>query len=996
MSISFDANASAKAAAAPSLEGETKRAAAEVAVPAVAKVLIEAEKKSLVANCKTVCASLKMLIELKVIIVTKETLGKTVRSLLPKTEKTDPSKKPSRSEMALQLILSKPELLDLTLSKVILHQIETGDPGVTIAPYLFKSLSEWGYFHPRYSAMTCREALADYFHKWLSVQSNLSDLSHLVQCWYSSFNSCIFDHKIWTSIKDNSLIKDEQKEFAHNIYLLFFECHKYLLLDCPLDMLETYAPKGSVTAPIPKNNSDVSQMFNIWASHLHGVLKGIEEARKEFKDVSPHIVAETMSAAALTARRKKGAILHVNNRSLLKFAGRELTPFEGAEPFKVILEKRLTLLVKEINRLSDRPEYGGLMQIAMIETTEVIYRLYEGMVKAWKEFKKTKCDDKIEALSKKPPKKGKDAESDKAKMLFGDDDKLTRFKEDQETWGKNISSLEPFLPLTRCFTESLKREAQAVLGMSEAEVKSAAAKTWNKEAIMRRMNYTAIALEDLIEELGLNEIEQVEADKKEKKSTPAKGAHAAAAKPVAETEKPVLANATADVQLSPLAGFEKDLSTCERVFAERVKELEKNRSLVKAMSPFADVVAKGIELSFSKHPDPQMVREIADHLFLQTQGLEMFSTLVLQKRFDCLPVCLRSYMIDCHVAVEQRLGLEIFKKTGVHSQEHSLVQRGRQSGMALGDVEKRFLEECNESLSWARYPACSKHFFGKNLPSALQILLQLSEKQDKESIAKAIEHLFQSYERSLCIVLQGTPLMSEATLKSFVAECGKLKTALLLSLDEPNTVVAGVKKSPSKFQDAKAAFESLFKECLYLPHAAIDPLTSLEEVLYYLRWIDQAEELRTSFPEASFEFWHVRNQLDIEKLFKHLYTAECAVHEIGHVRRHSFHDFIELLEERNVRKFNRSRDFLLSINMKIAHHYHTKQSPMQAAYCDLVARCRASAGGFSLSKSRAVVPDFFQKGVELFLKQFQEVLEAAKELDSRLRTNVRTPALLME
>jgi len=481
-------------------------------------------------------------------------------------------------------------------------------------------------------------------------------------------------------------------------------------------------------------------------------------------------------------------------------------------------------------------------------------------------------------------------------------------------------------------------------------------KLLTREAFRRRLAYETLALTDLID---IDEIAPPTAPKAPplKKSSPPKTALI----PKAES-----ATALPHVALPPPVATEvstKELDLQLGVLERSVAEISKatiSSTLIGSASPFV------LALTQALYPAGRTAeaQEAADHLFLATQSLEVIAECLVRKKPDLLASAYRAFLLDAAITLEQTLKLK-------HpSAEHNLVKLAESSGLQLTSAQHAFLHEFQQATLWARYPAASTAFFGNDaLPTPLRTLSQLSNTVPNTFVLE----LFAAYRQVLSIAVS-PELMKTKSAEKFVSLLAQLEKALVV----PSAKVS-LKKTAQQ-----TAIEQALAHTHYAQMQDEDPTLPLQEISHYLAWISQGKELQKMLNAPQLRFWHQRNLLDVEKLFKHLYTADALLHDLGAIRRHSLSVFAGALD--GIRNLKPHLAFLRSINFKIGHHYHTR-APLPA-YPALLRDCQAMTQGFSTGEEERVFPDV-EKALKLFIEQLPFTLDKLRRVEDELAREAR-------
>ncbi len=292
-------------------------------------------------------------------------------------------------------------------------------------------------------------------------------------------------------------------------------------------------------------------------------------------------------------------------------------------------------------------------------------------------------------------------------------------------------------------------------------------------------------------------------------------------------------------------------------------------------------------------------REVADHLFLATQSIEILCQLYGNRRFDLLGVCLQGYLIDCHVALEK-----VFKKK---TPSHSLQKIAQAAGWQGVEEERLFLQNHDQALLWARYPAYYFNRHQNQLPPPLAWLKTLMTAKPEEMEA-TFQAILSSYRSMMSLIGQNRlPPSLFSDLEKIAANPSHLGKV------DP-------KPKNSELDQALEKLQKALEESVILPNTEGDPVLCLQEVHHYLTWMKQAQVLRQLFPHPKWEYWMTRVELNMDKLFEHLLTAGSLLHDRGSPHSHNLRIHIEALGDLYP-DLSSNSGLLQQINLNIGHHY---------------------------------------------------------------------------
>ncbi len=662
--------------------------------------------------------------------------------------------------------------------------------------------------------------------------------------------------------------------------------------------------------------------WKLWASYFRGhwghELKVYKNMENLALDISSNgqlqkIHAHRKTSSSILRKVKKGNLASIFWEEPRAF----LTKHERLASF----EKKMDSAEKQIDVLKQN---SFLLQAAIFDHLNPILGIVDGMTSLSIKIKET--------FSKNEPTLERRIFPDKSIVLGGNESVMrTLYKGAIEEWHQMFVSTSVVHLLGKQLCSSIQRNLNALLE------KPAGGKIFQRieAAISRKLAYHSLVLNDIFD--FANEEEPSKKDVlEEKKSTrpnPVPKVPVKIHSPEVPAPKPVL-----------IDHFQKQLNA-------DLAHLESPPTLG-SITPYMATVAQHLENS---HPS-----EVGDHLFLMAQGLELFSDCLKKKNYECLPVIFRSILIDCHVALEQYFGHAIVSSGKPDTQMHDLAELAQESGIELSLPQKEFLANGNLALYWARYPACSKHYFGspEYQPSLLSSLIS-----DQTHMLRELSSLFK---HTLEIIIP--PELRPEQLTKWVEDWNK----------QPITPF-----QPRESHSPLRSMYNLIQDALKTCHSVNEmDLTHLEELTYYLPWIEQAKLLKTAYPQSPFRFWHQRNELEVDKLFKHLYATDSLLHDRGDPRGHRISPVLDMLEDIRPLK-NETKSFLRSFNMGIAHHYHSKRSPLGQDYPEALKECELQVHGFSTGKEPPLWPHF-EKAIELFQSHLRFTLTKLRENNERM------------
>lgn len=410
---------------------------------------------------------------------------------------------------------------------------------------------------------------------------------------------------------------------------------------------------------------------------------------------------------------------------------------------------------------------------------------------------------------------------------------------------------------------------------------------------------------------------------------------------------------------------------------DAIRKEETAVSLIDFLSEPMLIIRQSLQKEFmSQHTDvtsekQKVIREILDHLFLMTQGIELFATAIYGQRFDLLESCLQAYSLDLHIAVEQYLSLRVMSKTGKHPTDHRLDILEAQSGLSLKPEQVDFLQSHSRTLLWVRYLANHMHDFqqkAKALPKSSGWLHALSTQQDREKIRSILKEVMETYQTSLYIVLgeKATPLMTRID---------QLLPLLDKSLNRSvNSIVNTTQQDVHLLEEAQKVVESFVRGV----EGREELRLSLKEMEHYLRWMIGGRRLRAFVDHPSLGYWHTRSELNIEKVLRHFLAAESIHRGMWNPRWHKLAPYIDDLEGVGYSVSAAEKEILNEINMGISHHYlHIKDSSLSKKCRQILKDSQSKVSGFSSAsphmrtKEQSAISKLVEKVIELWLPRIK-------------------------
>lgn len=359
---------------------------------------------------------------------------------------------------------------------------------------------------------------------------------------------------------------------------------------------------------------------------------------------------------------------------------------------------------------------------------------------------------------------------------------------------------------------------------------------------------------------------------------------------------------------------------------------------------------------------------IIDHVLLAAQGIELFCDLYIQGRYDLLGVCVHGYLLDCHVAVERYL--ETPKDT------HSLITGGEK--FQLDDQDLSFLKLHDQALLWTRY---SCHFRKKQrAPKPVQWLDQLMKNPSKDSSKQIVAEVISSF---------------QGFLRFFGVNHSLIEQVLQQVVDSP-AVEPVISRIPTSLV---TQIEAATRNLVYvrgIPDG--DPVEHLGEICTYLAWMSQATLIQSHFSNPKWNFLLLRIELHMDKLFKHLFAADCLLLDYGSTTSHHLKTYTDALRyDRHIS--TQESELLTSINLGISHHYMHLHKTEYADYLRTVLeetkQCFSMPDDFTIQtqrKNKHPLKSNLQKALELFTRYVPETLERIKMEEQRRRDGAIRPS----
>lgn len=899
---------------------------------------------------------------------------------------------------AIKALLNQPVLMGVSLKEIFKNGL------VESHPSLFKRLAQSGYPCAASAKQSLYDSFTNSFGIWLFKLENPSYtlISSLVALWEKLKQGDTIPAETWSSIT-SPLVQETLKEFQtiHN--------------SIPISLLkvldtETIFTESDMKASVT-NQLDANQLCNsytLWCHSLEEICKeqkGLVSNLKNYNDCLLDVTFMKTQEMVRKSSSSAGSFVVIDKKKHRKQVQGLLQTDDERQFIRICLyfeqtcARKLISLNEEVALLKKAPQQVSIVKWGLFATIEPLLQRIQEIKDQVKKFEE-ECKNKMSRFSittttstkavngvypagttmqlhVKPNKAPSAAEMTLCQMAHG-------------IWSGHHTAIQRFQFLTQNWIERLQQDLEACFYADN----NGAKKVFSKEALRKKIAYETLHLPDLIDiesEMFDSPPPKLTAQKTsatDKKSPPKKDQapppslpSPTLVLPAAQTSSTTKQEALDKELMINLQGFEKQLSLIDVATTKG--------SLTGVMAPYAVTTAQLLREAMTKAQIVPFVhsrldveytntiQECCDHFFLLTQGMELISSCILQKRFDLLLPAFRAFLIDGAVAVEQRFAGDILLKKQKMFGDHHLELLADESSLPMNVSQKEFLRDFHRALIWARYPVASLNYFsGSNepeTPAAVQTLKQLLGKgiKTKESLTPFVNDLFKNYQRALSIILGPVITQSQAHLK-FAQLCDTLRTGLIALLNQQSSATALVTSKRTPFSVTKSAIDTALRQN---PMGDPDATQHLQEIASYLQLLELSEALKGVFPDPNLAFWHLRNDLEIEKPFKHLYEADCLLNHLGAVRRHGFGNFVDALK--GVRDLSGDLPMLKSINMKIANHYHTMPSPLGSAYPILLQQCQASVQGFELAaKAKASFPNFKQI-FALFEKQLVPILKLA-------------------
>lgn len=281
--------------------------------------------------------------------------------------------------------------------------------------------------------------------------------------------------------------------------------------------------------------------------------------------------------------------------------------------------------------------------------------------------------------------------------------------------------------------------------------------------------------------------------------------------------------------------------------------------------------------------DTTVLEEITDHAYLAAQGIELFRHLATQKKDVAFPF--HFFLIDLYVCMEQFLTAKILSQGKTPDICHSLVKLAKQSALTFTAEQTQLFKTFDKALLLARYPQEYQDL------TLLPLFRKLNQNPTPEILTEAFQLMLNSFETCSALLLGKSDVPD--TFKTCTFEKGHSPTL-------PNL------KVPTKGPGATFSREA--------------------QIFYQL--IQRATELRQDKELKSLDFYTLRGLLHTDKVFKHLCTALCHRNDLDSIPTHNLNQYFDLLKAASITPFSEKElELLQSINIGIAHHYHTTLNP---------------------------------------------------------------------
>lgn len=923
---------------------------------------------------------------------------------------------------ALKAIIILFPILDLSLNDILFKNLQENP--------LFSHLCSQGFhLNPK---MTPHDAFANDFFKWIITQQELPQglLNHLLGLWEEIKQGKNLTPDRWTVAAPASLqakLMEFQKIYRSYPVALFQKIPFVLI---PLGNLK---PANSILLKA----SQLTSSFGFWCSlfqdfgEMHKpIANNLSEYNETVIDIS---YSNAVEASRKASNRGSRVIVDKNQhhkQSLERFQPEAQKQFlRHSAQFEDTCKRKIEFLKEELTLLEKFPQQAELIKWSLYAAIEPLLKEIQ-LVKTFSLNCQTEAREKMEIFSKLSSLVNDGTIAKVAQKMDPKKNPQMKiaFELAMRIWNEYGNSLKRFQEYTEKWLELIhsdlenKFHLESSMNQKEADDKEAGKKVFTKEALRKRIAYEKLLLPDLVdlndEMFAAAVVVRKSSPKKDPEPAPASlppaavalppSASAAAAAavshppaaaaplPAAAAAPPAAAAATVhpsvamelnikELQAS-LDGFERRIALVGQPNAEV--------SLIGAITPYSLVIGEQLRKELTQtNVGKSVVQEVCDHYFLLTQGMELICDCLLKRRFDLLLPSYRAYLIDCAVAVEQRFAQEILVKKQKICIDHDLQALAAESGLPISAAQAEFLQESNRALIWARYPATSLSYFGtgEGCPSPLLFLSKLLNTglAKKEDLLSFLNMLFKHHQGALSLIL-GTDLNSSQKHQLFLQHCEKLRLTLVATLTQSSASTATA-AAPPPVPKAKQEIDKTLSDCLYVQNEGhSEAAIHLQEISYYLKLLNASRTLQLLMPAPQLAFWHKRNQMDVEKLFKHLYEADCLLHNIGALHRHGFGNYAIALKE--IRPLAAEMDFLRAINFKIAHHYHTKQSPCGTFYSDYLKQCQEQVLGFEIAgKAKITDKNFpsFEKALALFEQQLPFTLKTLNAELQKQKKSIR-------
>jgi len=831
--------------------------------------------------------------------------------------------------LAFKLLLGMPELMALRTATIITYEIaQSSEPVRSLLPM-------------RDPNQTIHQAFTEELFRWILDQTDVSPekFFQLLSLW-----QCVQEKKAVDPVRWN--VHPGLTPFAEA-----YKCYPHLLLEN-----FSFVELGWTSRVAGKSltSSQTLQAFALWKNQFASILREINLMRDNLSAFAEGRFAASY-AAAFQHKHKQSGISRVtlSKHKFKKMVNQQFQPEEhrqfirDAGQLNHLMDRRLQWVSEEVALLQKSPRPQRLVEMLLASTFESVFT-------------------PLEKLKKFMRNMGKEADLmlSNSSMSSGE---RTFFQMEKQDVINFLTSIESFEAFSRQLIDLMHQEetpvASTATGAKDQKTPATATaepapKMVSRQTFRRRLAYETLALTDLID---IDEI----APPAEPKAPPLKKASPAKTAAVPKAESVA---AMPSVTLPPPAVSEsltKELDLQLGAIERAVTEISR-WPLVGSASPFVLALTQAL-YPINRTAEAQ---EAADHLFLATQSLEVIAECLMRKKPELLAAAYRAFLLDTAITLEQTL------KVKHPSLEHNLLKLADNSGLQLTSAQYAFLDQFQQATLWARYPAASAAFFGNDaLPTPLRTLNQLLDTVPRTFLSE----LFSTYRQMLSIAVS-PELMKTPSVQKFLTHLAQLEKALIVPDEKPFPT----KISPLHTQ--RTSIQQALAHAHYAPMQDDDPIVPLQEISHYLAWIAQGQELQRMLHTPQLRFWHQRNLLDVEKLFKHLYTADALLHDLGAIRRHSLSVFAGALD--GIRNLKPHLALLRSINFQIGHHYHTR-APLPA-YPALLRDCQAVTQGFSVGEKEEerVFPDV-EKALKLFAEQLPFTLDKLRRVEEELAREAR-------